>query len=78
MKPSLPEHIERFRAYHKLDCAWGSLHVVLSDGNISDDNVRHCIEWAKEKGDIEGMELAKILLTMSKTQRGKIQKLCGG
>ena len=76
-KISIPDVIERFRAYHNLDGngAWGSLHVVLDDGNVDDHSVKHCIHWAHERNDIEGQELAKILLNMSKTQRKKLGSL---
>lgn len=69
---TIPDVIDRFRAYHDVHLAWGSLHVVLDDGNIGDDSVRGCIGYAQEVGDVEGEALARILLTMSKTQRLKI------
>ena len=71
-RPTIPEVIERFRAYHNERLAWGSLHVVLDDTNLSDDSVRGCIEYAQRTGDVEGEALARILLTMSKTQRAQI------
>jgi len=55
--------------------AGGSLHIVLDDGNISDDDVTFCINYAKKKGDTKGVELAEILLRMSKTQRRKLAAL---
>ena len=77
LKPSIPDVIERFRAYHKLpqNCVWGSLHVILDDGNFSDGSVRYCLQHATEKRDTEGIELAKILLSMSFTQRKKLARL---
>jgi hypothetical protein len=69
---TIPEVIERFRAYHDIHLAWGSLHVVLDDNNVGDDSVRGCVDYARETGDVEGEALAGILLTMSKTQRLKI------
>ncbi len=76
-KPTIPEVLARFKAYHKLpgNEAWGALHIVLEDGNIGDDSVRGCIEWASDRGDVEGTDLARILLTMSKTQRVKIGRV---
>jgi len=78
-KPKIPDVIERFRAYYQKpgNGAWGSLHIVLDDGNTQDDNVRFCIQAAEERGDTEGAELARLLLRMSRTQRGKIARLCG-
>ena len=77
MKPTIPEVIDRFIAYHGLpeNAAWGSLHIVLEDDNVDDSSVRYCIDYALERGDKEGAELAKILLRMSKTQRLKLGRL---
>lgn len=72
MKPTIPEVIDRFRAYYKLNPMWGSLHVVLEDMNVNDADVEFCRNWAIEHSDPEGAELAEILLRMSKTQRSKI------
>jgi hypothetical protein len=73
-KPSIPEVIEDFRAYFAEpgNGAWGSLHIVLDDGNVADHSVAFCVEWSKERGDAEGERLANILLRMSQTQRRKI------
>jgi hypothetical protein len=71
-KPSIPDVIERFRAYNRQHGAWGSLHVVLDDGNVEDCHVEFCIAHAEQSGDTEGAELGRVLLQMSKTQRAKI------
>lgn len=72
-KPTIPEVIERFRAYHRMHpTTWGALHIVLSDGNVADSHVESCIRNAQETGDTEGEELARILLRMSQTQRRKL------
>ena len=73
-KPTIPEVIERFRAYQERpgNGAWGSLHIVLDDGNVTDSDVAFCIDVARDKGDEEGEALARILLRMSKTQRTTI------
>lgn len=74
-RTSIPEVIDRFKEYHACNSAWGSLHVVMDDGNYSDSTVQFCYDYAIQSGDPEGAELAKILLTMSKTQRAKISRL---
>ncbi len=71
---TIPNVIERFAAYYEKHEAWGSLHIVLEDNNVQDSSVEHCIEWAKEKGDTEGEELGRILLLMSKSQRGRLHR----
>ncbi len=71
-KLTVPEVIERFRAYHQRYLAWGSLHVVLEDLNVQDCHVSGCIQYAIEQADPEGEALGRILLQMSRTQRLKI------
>lgn len=71
-KPTIPEVRERFEAYFQKHPTWGSLHVVLDDGNVEDHFVLHARELADVAGDTEGFELADILLAMSKTQRLKL------
>jgi len=74
-KPTIPEVIERFRAYHSLHPVWGSLHVVMEDGNFADCHVRYAIGLARYDGDAEGACLGQILLRMSKTQRSKLSRI---
>lgn len=77
MKPSLPTVCERFTAYYQRpgNGGWGSLHIILADGNVSDAHVEFCISHAAENGDTEGEALARVLLTMSRTQRRKLPRL---
>ena len=76
MKPTIPEVIDRFRAYYdRVGWSWGSLHIVLSDGNIEDHFVKWCVTYAVDHGDVEGAELANVLLAMSRTQRLRLPAL---
>lgn len=81
MKPSckiqVPDVIEKFEAYYKKpgNGAWGSLHVVLDDQNVSDYFVEFCEEECVKRNDTDGLELVNILKQLSKTQRIKISKL---
>lgn len=68
------ELVERFAAYHRDNSTWGSLHIVLEDYNLTNNNVKFCIDWAEQRGDQEGFELAHILLTLTKTQRLHLAK----
>ena len=43
-KPTIPEVRARFQRYHKDNPSWGSLHIVLDDGNVSDGNVAAAVE----------------------------------
>jgi hypothetical protein len=76
-RPTVPEVMPRINAYMAVpgNEMGGSLHIVLCDGNVGDDSVGFCLKWAVERGDVEGAALAKILLTMSLTQRGKVANL---
>lgn len=73
-RPNIPGVLERFADYFSQpgNGAWGSLHSVLDDANVSDKNVASCFERAMELNDHEGAELAKVLLQMSRTQRIKL------
>lgn len=75
-KPTIPDVIARFADYVEMpgNEVWGSLHVVLDDGNIQDSHVRSCIDLATERNDTEGANLARVLLTMSKTQRARLDQ----
>jgi len=74
---TIPEVIERFREYQAKNPAWGSLHIVLDDGNVEDHSVLFCYQYAIEKQDLEGADLALLLLKMSKTQRLKLPHAAG-
>ena len=70
-KPTINHVLPLVRAYYAKagNGVGGSLHIVLEDGNVTDDNVRYCLNWAREHGDTDGVRLAELLLRMSKTQR---------
>lgn len=74
-KPTIPEVLPRLRAYRAKHGEAGALHVVVDDGNTQDAFVRGAIETARERGDVEGAELAETLLQMSRTQRRKLNAL---
>lgn len=73
-KPIIPEVLPLVREYLSIagNLAGGNLHIVLDDGNVDDASVRFCIARAEASQDVEGVELGKKLLAMSKTQRRKI------
>jgi len=75
-KPVPKELMDRFRAYHDKNSTWGSVHIVLDDGNIRDHHCQSCVDYAKETGDAEGQFLAEQLLKMSKSQRYKVAAKC--
>ena len=71
MKPSItPDLVERFRAYMKRDPAL--FHVVLEDNNTEDHFARSTLDQALDSNDQEAIDLAGLLLAMSRTQRRKV------
>jgi hypothetical protein len=79
-KPTVPEVLPLVRAYCAKpgNATGGSLHIVLDDGNIEDHHIRYCAEFAEKRGDGEGVELARLLLRMSRTQRNKVYRRLDG
>lgn len=77
-KPTIPEVLPIARRYVAKHPAGGSLHIVLDDGNFRDSSVECCEQDARDRGDSDGEELAKLLRKMSKTQRRKIAALAYG
>lgn len=73
-KPTVPEVLPLVQAYYAMpgNSAGGSLHLVLDDGNVEDSSVAVCLRYAQEHDDEAGVELATLLLKMSKTQRKKL------
>ncbi|MDR6579992.1 hypothetical protein [Pseudomonas extremaustralis] len=69
---SVPDLLPRVQSYTAKNPAGGSLHIVLEDQNIRNSDVQFCIDYAMEKGDAEGAEIGRALLSMSKTQRLKV------
>ena len=76
-RPAVPDVEPLVRAYYALpgNDMGGSLHIVLEDGNVADHHVMSCIDFARERVDEDGMWLARVLLTMSRTQRLKLSRL---
>ena len=73
-KPTVPEVLPLINEYYEKDgnCAGGTLHVVLDDGNIETIFVKHAVEYARENNDEDGEKLGELLLKMSYTQRYKL------
>ena len=73
-KITIPEVLPLVKAYlsKKGNSIGGSLHIVLDEGNINDKDIKFCRQYAADRNDLDGVELADILLKLSKTQRRKI------
>jgi hypothetical protein len=69
---TIPDVLPLVRDYYVEHSTGGSLHIVLDDGNVENAHVDFCIEWAIEHDDAEGEKLARLIRTMTKTQRRKL------
>lgn len=48
------------------------LHITTDDFNIRDSDVEFCLEYARERGHDECIELAERLLKLSKRERAEL------
>lgn len=73
-QPLSKEAFNRFKAYQHQHFGNGSscFHIVLENKNIKDGHVQFCRELAVKRNDQEALELADILLSLSKSQRLKL------
>jgi hypothetical protein len=72
--PTVPEVLPLVRRFAQMpgNETGGHLHLVLDDGNVKDHHVRYCLAEAESAGDTLAAEVARTLLTLSKTQRSKV------
>jgi hypothetical protein len=77
VRPTIPEVLPLVRAYYSKpgNAVGGALHIVLEDGNVRTSDVEWCRQRAAEDGDVDGVQLATLLLAMSPTQRRKLGEL---
>lgn len=83
MKPTVPEVLPLVRSlYRGLDLCTrdsggvgGHLHIVLDDGNITDSDVRFCLDEARHDKCATCVKIAELLMQMSRTQRAKISEM---
>jgi len=57
--------------YDREPCG-GSLHIVLDDGNLDDEDIAHCYSCAKEEGDELAVEICECLLSWSVEMRQQL------
>jgi hypothetical protein len=50
----------------------GALHTVLDDDNLENHFIESCINFAREKGDIDGVILGELLLFVPFEQRDNL------
>lgn len=71
-KLTVPEVLPDVIALYTRHAAGCCLHIVLDDGNIEDENVEFCIQYAMDAKHPECEALARKLRSMSRTQRKKL------
>jgi hypothetical protein len=74
-KPTVPEVLPLVQAVYRRHSGGCCLHIVTDDGNVEDEHVTYCLEYAKEQAHPDCIAAAELLLRMSKTQRLKIYRL---
>lgn len=72
LKEFRDKYWDLFSEYHNKHFAWGSLHIILADGNLRESDIDFCIKWCIKENDWEGYVLAQILKLLSLTQLKKI------
>lgn len=74
---SVRELVPLCQEYHKRagNEAWGTLHIMFEDNNLSDDNVVFCICEAVKNKDTEAWLIASHMLEYTQTQRRKLVAL---
>ena len=77
MKPTVPEVRPLVAALYRRHAAGCCLHIVLDDGNVGDEHVDFCIQWATDHNHPDCLSLAKLLRHMSRTQRKKLYEVAG-
>jgi hypothetical protein len=48
---------------------WGRMHIIASDGNVSDGNLDFVESWEPEKATSDEIELISLLRGMSEDER---------
>lgn len=73
-QPLSKKNFDRFKAYQRQHGGNGTgcFHMVLENKNIKDGHIKFCRELAVKRSDQEALELADILLSLSKSQRLKL------
>lgn len=55
--------------------AGGCLHIVLDDFNTTDQDLRFCLDYAREHDDPDGEALAWAMLALSVPERDAVARL---
>lgn len=62
----------RMLRYYENNPTWGNLHIVMEDGNLEDNHIQWCIDYALDEGDGDAAVIGKYLLGLSREDRVKL------
>ena len=68
------EFIYLVKHYYEEEPTGGSLHIVLDDGNLEDENIAWCAGLAYGVNDHEAMDIANFMRAMTVNQRERVYK----
>lgn len=71
-QPLSKENLDKFKVYVRSNGGAGVFSIVLEDKNVQDKHVQFCKELAEKSKNAEAVELADIMLGLSKSQRIKL------
>lgn len=71
------EVIELFQAYQDApgNGAWGSLHIVLDDGNLAKHHIMWCFRECQKHDDTMGMMLCGFMLALSLREKRSLYRM---
>lgn len=74
MKPTIPEVWPLVCSLYARNPVGCCLHVLLDDGNVDAKTAQFCVQYAREQGHEDCIQLAGLLVEMSATQRTKLYR----
>ena len=77
MKPTKDQLKQMIAEYYSIkgNYCGGSLHIVLDDGNIESHFIQWCLEYAEDRGDAKGVELANMLLMFEEDEPAEVLEI---
>lgn len=79
MKPSnkisVPDILEKFKDFYSRHKSWQTMSLVLLKANYDNHSAQFCLSESIKENNQECVELSRILVDLSATQRMKLAKL---
>lgn len=76
-KPTIPDVLPLVKAWYAKpgNGCGGLFHIILEDGNHEQIWADKALEQARAANDLDAIQLAELLVAMSKTQRLKLSSM---